>query len=236
MHVRQKQTLGSKCANLLRRAWEHQKRAGNGLERALIAAMWIGIVIGALLTTSSAHGVVQLRCSVEPVMVDCSASPADLMTMSADSKAQLAQRCAQAMKDASMPNSGAIVALRPAGFAISFAQLPLDVQATMSGQFGGQETARSGYEHAVSDFLKDVLTRARGMAANLRVSVVGLPVENDAAANATNANVIKMLNAFVSDGSSGAEASDASASMPTTTSQSLELAAGRPIYYQSENS
>src|SRR3954471_20518521 len=108
--------LTSMCTSLFRRAWQHQLRSGNLRERAIMAALALGMIIASLLTTSSAYGVVQLRCAVDPVMVDVSASSVDLLAMTPEARQSLIARSSQALQLAAAQSANAVVALRAHGF------------------------------------------------------------------------------------------------------------------------
>lgn len=204
------------------------------LARAGSALLWLCGLIIALLWTASAHGVVQMRCAIDPVFVDVPAGSAlELVRASADAQAKFVQKIAQQVQaGGSVANT--LIAFRPQGFELSFDRLTDSDRQALERHFGDDHSAQSQYESAVAALLNAVITQSRAANKDLRISVVGLPIEDDDEANRRYAPVIKELSAFVTSHNFGKTegGTDQAPSVNRYMPDSLELAAGRPIYYQ----
>jgi hypothetical protein len=220
-----------------------------------VAVIVIAFVIS-LLITRSVSGVVQLRSSSTPAFVDMpwpemealldpTSKPREQYVWTLVSKVHAAGGAGAAGSAA----AGLLVTLRPRGFSLDFDRLNADQRRLVIERFGGnardreshsngdERVARVRYEHAMAGLLTDVMQRARSQNAAMRISVFGLPIEGDSAANRRYADAIAGLSAFVTSRLEDARERDGDvSSVSGAFPAALELAAGRPIYYRSGNS
>jgi hypothetical protein len=97
----------------------------------------------------------------------------------------------------------AVVALRPVDFVLSYDQLGDRDRASFE-RIAGKGQGRERYETTIASLFYVAIQKARSARPDLRVSVVGLPLEPDEQANRLYMGVINQLSAFVASRTFGA--------------------------------
>ncbi len=212
------------------RPWFHRF----GARGRLLAVL---ALLGVSTPSAGAADIVHTRSIVSPVFLDLPLnSPAQLLSASMQAQEQLAGDLAQLIRNARVDAEG-VVAIRPSQeLPLSFHQLPEHERLVLSERFKSERSAQWQYEMALARLLHTAIEQAQAAQPNVRIAVFGLPVEFHPDTNDRYASVIRASSAFVS---TRPLRPDETAPMHDLPGQRyidvcLEIAAGRPIYYQGQ--
>lgn len=224
------------------------KRSAGALKRRPAVARWLACCVqfGAVLgLASTLQAGPELNVTKSPVFVDMRVG--DLQTFlgrSSDQQQKQVQDVASSLRDAASRSKDRIITLRPRDLAVSFDMLRSADKQLVRRLAENNGDAAAWYENRAAAFFESVVDTALKGNADIKLSVLGLPVEahssSASAAVATNAryaDVIDSLSAFVTtrrmilSGSQVNELQTLKRTMPET----FRLAGNRTIVFRTNN-
>jgi hypothetical protein len=223
-------------------------RVGAAPQRRATAGRWLACLVQCLVIHGLAAGLsadVELSLSKSPSFLDVRVGDFETFIKRSPQQHRVqAEAIAKQIHDAALEKGDRVITIRLQDAHVAFSRLRTAQQLAVRRQAGRSADPAAWYEQRVAGFFAHMAKQAHNVAPNLKLSVVGLPVEagssGASAAIATNARynaVIESLDAFVTtrrlilSGSTVSELSTLQTSLP----EAFRLAEGRPIIFRTNN-
>jgi len=208
-----------------------------GMQLRILAALTTLLVL--VLSSRSTFAAVDIQGAQDPVLVAMTVEqPLTTLQPHAASNAALRRQTTAAVLDVAKRAPGRMITIDVRRSPLRFARLSDDVRASIETRHG--RSAAQWYEQSMAELLTSVVRDVKRSRRDLRLSVLGLPIEARNAdalrANTRYAALLSELDALVSAkqliiARTANEAAMAESALP----EAMRYSNGRPVFYRANN-